>query len=110
MVKRQDALTKAAQDTVSFRLKYTLSAARCASFGRRGDSRLKELSQDTGMSLSHLSAIERGAANPSMDAIEAISTALSVSPDWLFARRSGKGPMERAFVVRAHERRNLNAL
>jgi transcriptional regulator with XRE-family HTH domain len=71
---------------------------------------LQDLSDATGISLSHLSAIERGAANPSMDTIVSIAAALSVSPDWLFARRSGKGPMERAFVVRAHERRNLNAL
>lgn len=71
---------------------------------------LKDLSNASGVSLSHLSAIERNAAKPSMDVIEAISDALSITPEWFFARRSGQGPMERAYVVRARERRNLNAL
>lgn len=71
---------------------------------------LRELSAVSGVSLSHLSAIERNAAKPSMDAIGAISRALSITPEWFFARRSGQGPMERAHVVRPHERRNLNAL
>ena len=71
---------------------------------------LKRLSAVSGVSLSHLSAIERNASKPSLDVIEAIANALSITPDWFFARRSGAGPMERAYVVRAHERRNLNAL
>ena len=71
---------------------------------------LKVLSAASGVSLSHLSAIERNASKPSLDVIEAIARALSITPDWFFARRSGDGPMERAFVVRRHERRNLNAL
>ena len=71
---------------------------------------LKQLSEASGVSLSHLSAIERGASKPSLDVIEAIAAALSVSPDWFFARRSGHGPLERACIVRGHQRRNLNAL
>ncbi len=71
---------------------------------------LKQLSQASGVSLSHLSAIERNATRPSLDVIEQIAAALAITPDWFFARRSGSGPMERAYVVRAHERRNLNAL
>lgn len=71
---------------------------------------LKRLSASSGVSLSHLSAIERGASKPSLDVIGSIAEALSVSPDWFFARRSGQGPLERACVVRRHQRRNLNAL
>jgi len=71
---------------------------------------LKDLSRASGISLSHLSAIERGASNPSMDMLERLSAALTVSPDWFFARRPGEGPMERAYVVRSQNRRNLNAL
>ncbi|MEQ8653468.1 MAG: XRE family transcriptional regulator [Kiloniellales bacterium] len=71
---------------------------------------LKQLSAASGVSLSHLSAIERNATKPSLDVIEAVAAALSITPDWFFARRSGHGPMERAYVVRAEERRNLNAL
>ncbi len=71
---------------------------------------LKALSQSSGVSLSHLSAIERGAAQPSMDVLGNVADALSVTPDWFFARRSGAGPMEQSCVVRAQNRRNLNSL
>ncbi|MEO1193846.1 MAG: cupin domain-containing protein [Pseudomonadota bacterium] len=71
---------------------------------------LKQLSAASGVSLSHLSAIERNATKPSLDVIEAVAAALSITPDWFFARRSGEGPRERAYVVREEERRNLNAL
>ncbi|MEM7074748.1 MAG: cupin domain-containing protein [Pseudomonadota bacterium] len=71
---------------------------------------LKELSQTSGVSLSHLSAIERCAAQPSMDVLGNVADALSVTPDWFFARRSGAGPMEQACIVRAQNRRSLNSL
>ncbi|MBI1386636.1 MAG: helix-turn-helix domain-containing protein [Rhizobiales bacterium] len=71
---------------------------------------LKALSDACGVSVSHLSAIERGASNPSMDLLHDIATALAVSPDWFFARRPGAGPLERACIVRAQNRRNLNVL
>ncbi|MEM7226438.1 MAG: XRE family transcriptional regulator [Pseudomonadota bacterium] len=71
---------------------------------------LKDLSQESGVSLSHLSAIERGSSNPSMDVVHAIAAALAVSVDWFFARRPGAGPMERAHIVRARNRRDLNSL
>lgn len=71
---------------------------------------LKELSQSSVVSLSHLSAVERGAAQPSIDVLGNVAKALSVTPDWFFARRSGAGPMEQACVVRAQNRRNLNSL
>jgi len=45
-----------------------------------------------------------------MDVLSAISEALSVTPDWFFARRPGAGPMEQAHVVRSQNRRNLNSL
>jgi len=71
---------------------------------------LKDLERESGVSLSHLSAIERGASNPSMDVIGAIAEALSVTPNWFFARRPGEGPLEQAYVVRRHNRRLLNEL
>ncbi|MEM9740804.1 MAG: XRE family transcriptional regulator [Pseudomonadota bacterium] len=71
---------------------------------------LKDLCKASGVSLSHLSAIERGSSQPSMDVLSAISDALSVTPDWFFARRPGVGPMEQAHVVRSQNRRNLNSL
>ena len=71
---------------------------------------LKAMAAASGVSLSHLSAIERGTANPSIDVIGKIAEALDVSSDWFFARRPGNGPLERSFVVRRQNRRNLNVL
>lgn len=71
---------------------------------------LSQLSEASGISVSHLSGIERSAKRPSLDVLEQLATALDVPKDWFFARRPGAGPMERAFVVRAQNRRNLNSL
>ena len=71
---------------------------------------LKDLAAVSGISLSHLSAIERNAKKPSMEVVQAIGDALGVSADWFFAKRPGAGPMERAHVVRAQNRRDLNTL
>ncbi|MFC3616588.1 helix-turn-helix domain-containing protein [Lutimaribacter marinistellae] len=74
------------------------------------DLTLKQLSKIAGISLSHISAIERGAANPSIDVLNTLAQALDVTPSWFFARRNGKGPLEQAFVVRRQNRRDLNVL
>ena len=71
---------------------------------------LKDLSGSAGISVSHLSAIERGTTNPSFEIVHKLATALGISADWFFARRSGDGPLERAYVVRHQNRRNLNTL
>lgn len=71
---------------------------------------LRALSEASGVSVSHLSAIELGSKQPSLRLIEAIACALDVTPDWFFARRPGGGPMEQACVVRARNRRDLNSL
>ncbi len=71
---------------------------------------LKDVAETTGISVSHLSAIERSATSPSLDVVHKIATALDIDPDWFFARRPGSGPMERAYVVRKRNRRDLNRL
>ena len=71
---------------------------------------LKALSQASEISLSHLSAIERGASNPSVDMLNTIAETLGVTPAWFFVNRKGDGPMERAHIVRAQHRRDLNVL
>lgn len=71
---------------------------------------LRDLSAAAGISLSHVSAIERGVSKPSVAVLQALAQALDVTPDWFFARRPGAGPMERAYVVRAQNRRTLNTL
>lgn len=71
---------------------------------------LAALAEASGISISHLSAIERGAVNPSLTMISRVGAALGVPDAWFFNRRSGAGPMERAYVVREENRRNLNLL
>lgn len=71
---------------------------------------LAQLAEASGISLSHVSAIERGAVNASLDKVSRLADALSVPVTWFFARRPGTGPLERAHVVRAKNRRNLNLL
>lgn len=71
---------------------------------------LRELSLTSGISLSHLSAIERGTVNASIAKIQKIADALSVPVPWFFSRRPGNGPLEQNYVVRAENRRNLNVL
>ena len=71
---------------------------------------LKDMSHTTGISLSYLSAIERDSGNPSLDVITSIAEALAVDVNWFFTPRRGAGPLERAHIVRAESRRNLNLL
>ncbi|MFK7870068.1 MAG: helix-turn-helix domain-containing protein [Roseobacter sp.] len=71
---------------------------------------LKHLSRSAGISLSHASAIERGVSSPSVDALNAVAQTLDVTQDWFTAHRSGASLKERACVVRAQKRRNLNAI
>ncbi len=71
---------------------------------------LKALGKAAGISQSYLSVIERDAGNPSIEVLRAIAAALSVDVNWFFIPRRGAGPLERAHVVRAGSRRNLNLL
>lgn len=71
---------------------------------------LRAVAEQSGVSVSHLSAIERGAANPSLDVVRKLATALDIDPSWFFPTRDGQGPMERAYVVRKRNRRDLNKL
>lgn len=71
---------------------------------------LAELAKSSGVSISHLSAIERGTVNASLNKISRIAEALAVPEEWFFNRRPGHGPLERAYVVRQSNRRNLNLL
>jgi len=71
---------------------------------------LKQLSELTDISVSYLSVIERDAGNPSHEMFQLIANALDVDMGWFFAPRRGAGPEERACIVRAGSRRNLNTL
>lgn len=74
------------------------------------DLTLAELASASGVSVSHLSAIERGTVRASLNKITRIADALSVPEEWFFSARPGSGPMERACVVRKENRRNLSLL
>ncbi len=71
---------------------------------------LADLARASHVSVSHLSAIERGSVNPTLGKIARIAEGLGVPEEWFFARREGAGPMERSYIVRRENRRNLNLL
>jgi transcriptional regulator with XRE-family HTH domain len=71
---------------------------------------LKDLSEAVSCSTAYLSRIELGTAKVSRDLLQEISAALSVDPNWFFPKQSGNGPLERAHVVRAEDRRALSGM
>ncbi len=101
---------KSQADVLSFQGSFTAFGSEVRQLRRAREMTLKAISEASGISVSYLSAIERGASNPSIDVVQRIAKALSVSPAWFFSRRPGKGPNEQAFVVRRQNRRNLNVL
>jgi len=66
---------------------------------------LAALAEASGVSVSHLSAIERGSVNPTLSKILKIADGLGVPEEWFFNTREGEGPLERLYVVR-HQNRN----
>ena len=46
---------------------------------------LKNLASLAGISVSHISAIERGATNPSLNVIKDIASALKIDPNWFLS-------------------------
>lgn len=71
---------------------------------------LAALADESGISVSHLSAIERGSVNASLNKVARLAEALGVPEEWFFNHRPGSGPMERSYVVRENKRRNLSLL
>lgn len=71
---------------------------------------LSDLADASGVSVSHLSAIERATVNPSLSAVRRIAHGLDVPTAWFFSHRPGEGLLERAYVVRKENRRPLNQL
>lgn len=68
---------------------------------------LQQLSEATGLSVGHLSEIERGLASPSVIALHDIARAIGITVGWLFRNDEGTDPNERGIVVRAANRRSL---
>ena len=97
-------------NTVAFSESLSMLGSEVRELRKARQMTLADLAEASGVSISHLSAIERGAVNPSLDKVSKIAAGLGVPEAWFFARRSGAGPAERAFVVRRANRRNLNLL
>ncbi len=68
---------------------------------------LEQLSQLCGRSPSFLSKIERGAARPSLPALQDIAEALGVQIGWFFDESEPVPHEERPFIVRAGRHRRL---
>ncbi len=68
---------------------------------------LKDLAAATGVSVGHLSEVERGIASPSVKALHDIAAALGVNISWFFQGAEGAANGERDVVVRAGNRRTL---
>ncbi len=69
---------------------------------------IKQLSEVTGLSIGHLSEIERGLASPSVKALHDIAAALGVNISWFFHNADAVDQVERDVVVRSSNRRTLN--
>lgn len=73
---------------------------------RARNKSLAELALAIGRSVSFISQVERGNAEPSIADLKGIASALGVPVGWFFVSNSAP-PEERGHVVRAHERRRL---
>ncbi len=69
---------------------------------------LATLAEQTGLSVGHLSQIERNLSSPSVKALHDIANALGVNISWFFQDNAISAKPERAYIVRAGERRILH--
>jgi transcriptional regulator with XRE-family HTH domain len=68
---------------------------------------LQALSVRSGLSVGHLSQIERGLSSPSVGALQKVAKALGVTIGWFFRLPPGGLGNEAAYIVRADARRRL---
>ncbi len=68
---------------------------------------LQKVALQTGLSIGHLSEIERGQAVPSVKALHDIAETLGVTIGWFFHNDADARDDEREFIVRASSRRKL---
>ncbi|MGD1870351.1 MAG: helix-turn-helix domain-containing protein [Neomegalonema sp.] len=69
---------------------------------------LSDLAQASSLSVGFLSLVERGQKQPSLDALQRISRALSIEIGWLFPTSPSDDPLEDAYVVRKSFRRRID--
>lgn len=75
---------------------------------RAKGSTLSELALASGLSVGHLSQLERGVSRPSVKALQSISKALDVTVSWFFKPPGNADAGESGYVVRANRRRKLS--
>jgi transcriptional regulator with XRE-family HTH domain len=68
---------------------------------------LAQLALKSGVSVGHLSQIERGISVPSIKALHGISRALDVTISWFFSHADPGPPEEREYIVRQNRRRQI---
>ena len=68
---------------------------------------LQKVADATGLSVGHLSEIERGQSVPSVKSLHDIAEALGVTIGWFFHNDADAPEEEREFIVRATSRRKL---
>ena len=68
---------------------------------------IPELAAQSGLSTGFISQMERGISSPSVDALQKVARALGVSISWFFHNEEALDENERAFIVRAEQRRAL---
>ena len=69
---------------------------------------LQQLADAVGVSISHISQIERSRAKLPIGTLRSICDALGVHIGWFFPPDSGAAPEERKFIVRAKNRRRMS--
>lgn len=69
---------------------------------------LAELARGSGLSVGHLSQIERSVSSPSVKSLHAISRALGVTISWFFLPADPASAYERDYIVRQKQRRALS--
>jgi transcriptional regulator with XRE-family HTH domain len=76
---------------------------------RRAKSKtLAELALASGLSVGHLSQIERGMSRPSVKALQSLARVLGVTASWFFKPSGPAVEVERGYVVRNGRRRRLS--
>lgn len=68
---------------------------------------LATLAERCGMSIGHLSQLERGLSSPTIQSLHTISQVLGVTPGFFFHDGTAPSPEETPYVVRANNRRAI---
>ena len=69
---------------------------------------LKDVAQESRISVAQLSQIERGISAPSIRSLKQICAALDMPMGWLFDHNTETNPADQGVVIRKHERRILD--